>query len=82
MHRSLALTLHRIRDTLGSTQNPRIIAPTFVTHRGIREASMAHEAHESHHEQNVCLTGTVVMAAFAGGLTISAIIFIWTFAMH
>ena len=32
--------------------------------------------------QNVCLTGTVCMAALGGGLLISAIIFAKTFWLH
>ena len=43
---------------------------------------MAHDAHGTHSIQNVCLTGTVCMAALGGGLLISAIIFVKTFWLH
>jgi hypothetical protein len=43
---------------------------------------MAHDAHHPQSLQNVCLTGTVCMAALSGGLLISAIIFVKTFWLH
>ena len=43
-------------------------------------------SHDIHHDQepiqNVCLTGTVVMAAFCLGLAITAILFVWAFKIH
>ena len=41
-----------------------------------------HDAHPVQSLQNVCLTGTVCMAALGGGLLISAIIFAKTFWLH
>ena len=41
-----------------------------------------HDAHHPQSLQNVCLTGTVCMAALTGGLLISAIIFAKTFWLH
>ena len=43
---------------------------------------MAHEAHDTHSIQNVCLTGGVCMAALGLGLVISAVIFAKTFWLH
>ena len=40
-----------------------------------------HSAPDGHIE-NVCLTGGVVMAAFATGLTLTAIVFWWAFFAH
>jgi hypothetical protein len=39
-------------------------------------------AHLPQSLQNICLTGTVCMAALGGGLLISAIIFAKTFWLH
>jgi hypothetical protein len=71
---------------ISPVQNPRIIAPRSILPPGHQEASMAQESQpDAHHPQslqNVCLTGTVCMAALGGGLLISAIIFAKTFWLH
>jgi hypothetical protein len=71
--------LHR---TISLVQNPRIITARSYPSTGHQEASMAHDAHHPESLQNICLTGTVCMAALGGGLLISAIIFIKTFWLH
>jgi hypothetical protein len=71
---------------ISPVQNPRIIASRSYPSTGHQEASMAQgiqpDAHHPQSLQNVCLTGTVCMAALGGGLLISAIIFAKTFWMH
>jgi hypothetical protein len=75
-----------LQRTISTVENPRIIAAGSYLSTGHHEASMAQEiqsaAHHPQSLQNVCLTGTVCMAALGGGLLISAIIFVKTFWLH
>jgi hypothetical protein len=72
--------LHR---TISTVQDSRILVSASYPSTGHQEASMAHDAHDHPQSlQNVCLTGTVCMAALGGGLLISAIIFAKTFWLH
>lgn len=43
---------------------------------------MSHDLHHDAHEQNVCLTGPVVMSALGLGLAITALIMWWALFAH